>query len=697
MIRALIGLCVALLSALPALATAQPIDFADSAQADEVRVGIAADRPAVSPGGRVVLAIVLDHAPGYHSQVRQEELNVDSLIPTTLSPKVTGGRALPIQWPQAHLIDASKLFLGVDHIPTYEGRAVFFIPVLVDAAAPPGSTLTASVDVGYQSCNDATCLPPAQSVRTITLPVVAADDPSAQPAASDLFATFQPSIFDAPPPPSDSASAPGPDAPAASGGAAFFGLGLDRLTGPVGLAALIGLGIVGGLLLNLTPCVLPVIPIKVLTLSQHAGTPGRSLLLGSFMAAGVIAFWVGIGIPVVLINGFAAAQIFAIWWVTLAIGLMIAVMSLGLMGLFTLNLPKQAYMFNPKADTAYGSFMFGVMTAVLGLPCFGFVATGMLGVATKFGSEAVLAIFGSIGVGMALPYFALALNPKWIDKLPRTGPASELVKQVMGLLLLSAGAYFIGSGLIALVNEQPWLGKQLHWWAVAIFASLAGLWLILRTVQISKKPLPIAAFSLVGLAIGAAGVLYALDTTERAEDEWLIRKTAEAAAQSDASLLTSTWMPYTPQILDRALTEGYVVVLDFTAEWCLNCKALEGAVLNQEPVRSLLAADDTVMLKADLTSLKDPAWDKLRELGYESPPALLVYTPAKPEPIWVASAYTSGQVEGAIAKARELRGPMPLAQPAPTQPALTQPALTQPAAAQPPAPAHAPAISLSGR
>jgi thiol:disulfide interchange protein len=111
------------------------------------------------------------------------------------------------------------------------------------------------------------------------------------------------------------------------------------------------------------------------------------------------------------------------------------------------------------------------------------------------------------------------------------------------------------------------------------------------------------------------------------------------------------WIPFTEAELASALESDRVVVLDFTADWCLNCKALESAVLLKNPVKAELLRDGVVPLKADLTSTKAPGWDKLRELGRTGIPTLVVFTPGGSEP-WIASAYTSDQVLAAIEAAR---------------------------------------------
>lgn len=390
-----------------------------------------------------------------------------------------------------------------------------------------------------------------------------------------------------------------------------------------------------------------------MTLTQHAGSPGRTLYLGLWMAVGVVAFWLAIGLPVLFVTSFGdPSRIFGIWWVTAGLGTIIIAMALGMMGLFALNLPQGLYMVNPKADTAWGSFLFGVMTAVLGLPCFGFVAGALLAAAATLPKVATLAIFLGLGVGMALPYLILAMRPALVAKLPRTGPASDLVKQVMGLLLLGAGVYFVGSGLIALVAEMPWMAKQLHVWAAAICALVAGIWLIVRTIAITSSAAKRAFFSIVAIAVAAVGLWYANDSTARARTNYLDRQAALAQAEGDA-LVTGVWIDYTPKRLEAARAAGKVVVVDFTAEWCFNCKALKALVLDKAPVKPALAQKDVVLLTADLSADSAPGHALLEALGQTGIPLLAIYSPGEASP-WLANAYTAQQVIDALANARAL-------------------------------------------
>ncbi|MEQ8769890.1 MAG: cytochrome c biogenesis protein CcdA [Phycisphaerales bacterium] len=619
---------------------------------------INADR--VPPGGRAVVALVLDHAEGYHSWPAAE---LDVLPPEIADFAVTttaGANSVPewvtvgaVQWPTPHLAPVPDISGsgGTVEVLTFDGRAVIYIPIQIASDAPVGAVGELVFDLGYQACNDSICLMPQFETHTVSVEVVA-DAP-----ASDLtgdFAAFDPAGFDAAPT-ADPEPATEP-APAAAPSGSFFGIPVPQGGGFVGLIVIGLLAALGGAVLNLTPCVLPVIPIKVMTLSQHAGeSRARAMALGLWMFLGVVAFWAALAIPVLALQGFAdPSRIFGIWWLTVGIGAVIAVMAVGLMGVFEITLPQKVYMVNPKADSAWGSFVFGIMTAVLGLPCFGFVAGALVPAAATQGAVFVVTLFTAMGVGMGAPYLVLAAFPGLVKKLPRTGPASELVKQVMGLLLLAAAAYFVGSGLIALVTTKPYLAKQLHWWIAGGFGAAAGLWLLYRTVQITKRPVMRGAMALLALLLAGGGLWVATSETAAARGEYERRQAelAAAGASGDGAILKTVWNEFSPALVDRALADGNVVVMDFTAEWCINCKALKRAVLDVDPTRTVLHAEDVVMVKVDLTG-SNPEGDRaLKSLNRTGIPTLAVLSPNEGTQPWVSSAYTAEQVIGAVGRAR---------------------------------------------
>jgi suppressor for copper-sensitivity B len=610
----------------------------------EVVVSVEVSGQEVERGGELILAVVLDHAEHYHSNLNEpivpEEMGDFYPVPTTIKlPEVPGLSFGPIAWPTPIPVDVDFLFTGkpIKYL-VYTGKAVIYVPVQVGEDAPLGE-LAIELKVTYQACNETTCLAPT------TVPLVAAvsvvDTPVEAGERSAIFDGYDPARDG-----SGDADLGGVDADESFKIERRF-LGLIVIPEPdsfAGIAVLALSAAIGGFILNLTPCVLPVIPIKVMTISNHAGeSKSKAFMLSMWMAIGVVTFWVGIGIPVAFVaRKLDPSIIFGIWWLTAIIGIVIALMGLGIMGLFQITLPQKVYMVNPKADSASGSFVFGIMTAVLGLPCFGFVAGALLAGAATMPSFVVLTVFAFMGIGMATPYVVLAMFPKLIDKLPRTGPASELVKQVMGLLMIAAAAYFLGTSVISFGSGHewvfPWWGKAVHWWAIGITGVAAGGWLLIQTVRITKRVGARLVFGFIGLFIALSGSGLAYNQTNHLYENFV----------------ENLWQPFSPEFLESTLADGNVVVLDFTAEWCLNCKALEAAVLSRAPVKPALLADDVVAMVADLTSMSAPGWDFLRDdLGQTGIPLLVVYAPGVEGPIWLSNAYSPGQVVDAISRARE--------------------------------------------
>jgi thiol:disulfide interchange protein len=601
--------------------------------APAVRVWAEPGVGAVRPGEVVPIALVLDHASGYHTWPSEAQ----DVLPAEIAefairtriepgPLPRGVRALGIvQWPQpepAEVPDPSGAGSSV-RVPVYSGAAAAYVPVRVADDAPAGP-IVLTFEVTYQACDEMICLLPETVEVSVTIEV----DPAAPGVAGRdlpaLFAGYRADAVDAAPP---RAGGAGPDGARAPSQPDFFGLAIRG-----GLVVSAVLAVLGGLILNLTPCVLPVIPIKVLTLSRHAGEDrARTLVLGTWMALGVVAFWLAAGIPMAFVSQTLdpSRLIFGYWWVTLCLGLLIALMGLGIMGLFTINLPQAVYAVNPRADSPWGSFVFGVMTAVLGLPCFGFVAGALLAGASTMPAGAIMTVFGGLGVGMALPYFVLSAFPRLVHRIPRTGPASELVKQVMGLLMLAAAAYFCSVGLYALVQEQPWQATNLKWWSPTFFVGIAGLWLVARTFRITRRPGRRGVVLAAGaLAVAAMG-WFSADSTRRARAE----HEARAPAVEPDDVVAGAWNVYSPARMARALSEGKVVVVDFTAEWCINCKVYRRAVLERDPVASRLSRPDVVVLEADLTSRKAPGNDLIRALGQTGIPLLAIYGPGIDEPM----------------------------------------------------------------
>ncbi len=608
-------------------------EFGDSRDRVSVTAFTAQDK--VAPGSDVVIAIVLDHQPGWHSwpnagNIPKGLAEFSGAINTVITVKTSGANAAGlqvhdafIQWPAVHAAKAD-IGEGAQEYATFSDRAIAYVPVTVKPDAQPGAA-TIDINISFQTCNETVCLAPADVDVPVAIQIVDAASLASSPATkaneSD-FTSFDPSVWSK----IHSGAAP-PKVVKFD----LFGFAFEvNAAGPLGLLLLCLVAAFGGMLLNATPCVLPVIPIKIMSLSQHAGNRGRTLMLGFSMFLGVISLWMALGAAIAFIKTFTATnQLFQYPAFTISVGVVIAIMAVGMCGLFSVQLPQAVYMINPKQDSPQGSFLFGVMTAILSTPCTApFMGAAAAWAATQ-SPAVVLTVFFAIGFGMGVPYFILSAFPKLVDKMPRTGPASEVIKQVMGLLMLAAAAYFIGVGLSGALVAPPDPPSRLYWWLVAALVAAAGGWMIWRTFGISKTAARRSVFGAMGAALVVIGFAGAVRLSDKGPINWIY---------------------YTPQRLAEAKAGGKVVVLEFTAEWCLNCKALEEAVLRNDRVAKLLNGKGVAPIKIDLTGNNIEGNAMLTSVQRRSIPLLVILAPDGRE-LFKSDFYTVDQVERAIAEA----------------------------------------------
>lgn len=609
-------------------AAAQPVAGLDAADA-KARVSAVWLHDKARPAGQNVLAVVFDVIPNWHIASDAGQAVKSGFSPFYTSVQVTSEdprlRFGPAQFPKVHLLPVGGL---PDPISVFDGRVVVYLPATVSADAEVGG-VDVKIKVEYQACDDKTCdFPQTVNLAAPLTLVGSAEAVEAQADAAGLFAGFDPAVFKA------ITEAPAPVAAAET--VDFFFFKVDP-SGVLGFAALLALAAIGGALLNFTPCVLPVIPIKILGLAQTAGNRRRTLALGSTMAAGVVAFWVGLGVAIAGVSGFTASnQLFQYPWFSIGVGVIIAVMAVGMCGLFAVRLPNFVYSISPKHDSYPGSFGFGVMTAVLSTPC----TAPLMGAAAAWAATqkpgVTLATFVAIGVGMALPYLILSANPRLVDALPRSGPGSELLKQVMGLLMLAAAAFFVGAGVSGMFSDGTRAAPKGHWWVVGGLVAAAGLWLAVRVFKTTHSPAKRGVFVALGLVTIAAAGLGSLALTE----------------QSDNQGAPINWVYYTPERFEQALADGHVVLLDFTADWCANCHLLELTVLNTQAVTDVLDGEGYVAMKVDLTGGYPDGKLKLKETGSVTIPWLVVFAPDG-RVVFNANWYTASQVADALNQAKQ--------------------------------------------
>ncbi len=579
-------------------------------QVEPVVVSAAVSTARTNPDGQIAIAVVLDHAPNFHTwpnkPVIPAALGEDfPAIATTI--EVTGrpegvGQIGPVQWPEPHAVRVNFGAEPTDLI-SYEGRAIAYIPVIIAADAAPGPR-TLEVTVSYQACDDRQCYQPQRTPLTVEFEVLARGEAAVGAAPDEaLFGGFDSSVF---------AKMLAGEITTES---EFDFFGARFMLADNAYWIILPIAFLAGFLLNLTPCVLPVIPIKVLSLQKQAANPATLAVNGFMYCLGIIAAFAALGLVMFGLLSAGAkmewGEIYSYTWFTIPLAVIVGVFGLGMMGLFTIQLPKAVYGVNPSLDSPHGNFLFGALTAVLSTPCTGPLLGATLAWAATQPAWVALATITVMGVGMAAPYGLLIAFPKLIDRMPKAGPGGELLKHVMGLFLLAVAA-FMGS----FVTEARW-----PWWLVGGFSAAACVWWIIGAWRMLRTK----GAKWVNTAIAVIGL---------------------AATVHFTRIITTPppipWVEYTPEALEAALAEGKIVVIDFTAKWCTNCHVLERTVLAQSPAVELLNSADVVAMQVDLTSQSNEiGWAKQRELGGGGGiPLTAIYAPGRDEPVLFRSFYT---------------------------------------------------------
>jgi thiol:disulfide interchange protein DsbD len=592
--------------------------------ADEAVVTIATawsvDR--ARPGDLIMLAIVADIKKGYHinADARQAKPFEDFKPYPTKVAVVDAVPGITMEFPRYPPAVPIKVQYAAGDLMSFEGKTVIYLPIKLEETLKPGK-LGLKLEFEYQACAADYCLFPKNVKLEESLAVVETGA-AVLKINHELFAGF-----DAGPTAGHSRSVEFD----------LFGwtFSID-ISSSFGLILLLLTAALGGMLLNFTPCVLPLIPIKIISLSHVAKDRRQCFLLGLAMFLGVLAVWIALGIMIALVSGFSATnQLFQYPAFTILVGLIIGVMATGMFGFFSMRLPNFIYMINPEQDTLHGSFGLGILAAILSTPC----TAPFMGAAAAWASTqtagTTLTTFAAIGTGMALPYLVLSASPALVSKMPKTGPASVLIKQVMGLFMLAAAAYFIGVGLVSLFSTPPIPPSKIYWWPVMLFSIAAGGWLAYRTLQITSKTKLKTIFAGAGILVIALSAWGAVRLTDQGPIDWVY---------------------YTPQRFEAATGNRKVIAMVFTAEWCLNCKALEQGVFNNPKIVKLLARENIVPMKVDITGNNPTGKAKLREVGNLTIPLLIIFSP-NGEQKFKSDFYTVDQVYDAITNALISSGP----------------------------------------
>jgi thiol:disulfide interchange protein DsbD len=374
---------------------------------------------------------------------------------------------------------------------------------------------------------------------------------------------------------------------------------------------------VAGLILNIMPCVLPVIPIKILQLAKQANQEHHSpLRLSLVFASGIILFFLVIAVLAIFLKGgFSWGQTFQSSSALIALSLILVLLALGMFDIYQVAVPRFIANRSFVQKGFLGALSMGFLAGILSTPC----SFGILGAAVAWAQAQVawvtIAGFLAIGIGMAFPYVFLSAFPKLLSRMPKTGRWTELFKQGMGFLLLAVAIFLISS----LPNERM-LWALLY---MVLMAFVVWFWGVVLEFQKGTWAKLGRILAIVVLIFAGWGML-------RVEPEPL------------------QWQKLTPESLRMAQNSGKDVVVEFTADWCINCRTVEFLVFNDQRTKSFLRDRDVILLRGDLTEGDPFTKQILREwTGTDAPPFTIVFKTGNRK-VLLPGIYSTGDLIQAI-------------------------------------------------
>jgi thiol:disulfide interchange protein DsbD len=401
-------------------------------------------------------------------------------------------------------------------------------------------------------------------------------------------------------------------------------------------------GFLGGLILNLMPCVLPVISLKIFSfIAQSGESPKRIFRHGLAFSAGIFSWFLGLGMLVIILKS-GGSQVtwgaFQFQNPLFVVGLSVLVFlfALNLFGVFEIALPGRAATTLDRAAThgGYGgSFFQGLFATLLATPCTAPFLGSALGFAFGQSEAVILSMFASVAFGMSLPYLLLSARPGWREWIPKPGVWMERLKQFMGFPLLATNLWL----LWVLQNQR---GSDAAIALLGLFLLLGFCAWMYGSLQASaargKWPLLILILLVLGTGLAV-----------------LVKRIGDSTpiTQSSATREGIDWVTYTPNALEALRAQGKPVFLDFTASWCLTCQFNERTAINVPSVRKILKEKGITAMKGDWTNSDPAITAALKSFGRVGVPLAVFYPAGKgSEPMVLPELLTEKIVLEAIGK-----------------------------------------------
>ena len=389
---------------------------------------------------------------------------------------------------------------------------------------------------------------------------------------------------------------------------------------PASLLKLLLFGFIGGFILNLMPCVLPVISLKIFGFIQHAGD-SRARIFGNGLAfaIGIFAWFIGLAALMIALKS-AGREItwafqFTNPYFVVAMSAVVLVFALNLFGVFEITLPVAATtgLVGWSTREGYaGSFFQGIFATVLATPCTAPYLGTALGFAFAQSPAIILLMFLAIAAGMSAPYLLLSAQPAWLRFVPQPGPWMVRVKQFMGFLLLATLLF-----LLWVIGVARGIDAAI--WVSAFLLALSIACWMLGSFSTPVAPRRQRSFVLVFVLLLVLGSGF-----------YFIGQKFAATKTAGSGLMNGDWIAFSPERLQNELAAGRTVFIDFTAAWCITCKFNETSVLESAAVKSAFERYGVVKMKADWTNADPVITKTLKQFGRVGVPLYVLYPAASP-------------------------------------------------------------------
>ncbi len=408
-------------------------------------------------------------------------------------------------------------------------------------------------------------------------------------------------------------------------------------TADIGIWLALALAFVGGLILNLMPCVFPVLSVKILSFVERGGEHDGGVAARKhalvFTLGVLVTFWTLAGALLALRAG--GAQL---GWgfqlqspaVVTVLALVVFALALNLSGVFAMGMSLTRLGGVGSGERYSDSFLTGLLAVVVATPCTAPFMGAALGYALTQHAVVGLLVFTSLGLGLAAPYMVLASSPALLRKLPRPGPWLETFKQLLAFPLYATVVW-----LLWVLGRQAGTDQVTMVLLVSITVALAG-WLAGRAQNAGRAVASSVSLGLLLLAIAGGGFVIA----------------SQPVTTPTASATPAGWEPWSAARVAAARESGHAVFVDFTAAWCLSCQVNERVALHTGTVERAFADQKVVLLRADWTSRNAEITAVLASFGRSGVPLYVMYPSKTTEPAELLPAVlTPGVVVSAVQRA----------------------------------------------